>query len=210
MQKLLSLPLAIMCLVLFPVLLYAQDFDELNEQADKEYQANDYQKAIDLATRSINLKVNPRSYFIRADCRFSLKDYEAAIDDYNTAISNYSSYYSTDKYKGRLYYWRGRSKQNLKRYNDAISDFSSSLTYNYEDAGYSYWNRGNCYYELEKYKEGDDDYARAIDRLSASKDLSSLYKYRGDCNAKLADYDNAEKFYTRAISYNADYYSAYW
>src|SRR5258706_1863567 len=210
MQKPPSLLLAIMCLVLFPVLLYAQDFDELNEQADKEYSANNYQKAIDLATRSINLKINPRSYFIRADCRFSLKDYEAALDDYNTAISNYSSYYNTDKYKGRLYYWRGRSKQKLKKYNDAISDFNNSLTNNYEDTGYAYWNRGNCYYELEMYKESDDDYAKAIDRLSASKDLANLYKYRGDCNAKLENYDNAEKFYTRAISYDADYYSAYW
>jgi len=210
MQKPLSLLLATMCLVLFPVLLYAQDFDELNEQADKEYSTNNYLKAIDLATRSINLKVNPRSYFIRADCRFSLKDYEAALDDYNTAITNYSPYYSTDKYKGRLYYWRGRSKQKLEKYNDAISDFNNSISYNYEDAGYAYWNRGNCYYELEKYKESDDDYAKAIDRLSASKDLANLYKYRGDCNAKLENYDNSEKLYTRAISYDADYYSAYW
>ncbi len=189
---------------------FAQDFDELNEQADKEYIANNYQKAIELATRSINLKVNPRAYFIRADSWFSLKDYKAALIDYNTAISDYSSYYTTDKYKGRLYYWRARTKQKLEKYDDAISDFGTSLSYNFEDAGYAYWNRGNCYYSLEKYKESDEDYAKAIDRVSDTKDLTSLYKYRGDCNGKQRDYANAEKFFTRAISYNADYYNAYW
>lgn len=194
----------------FPLILVAQDFDELNAQADKEYLSNNFQKAIDLATRAINQKVNARSYFIRADSRFSLKDYEAALDDFNATISNYSSYYSTDKYKGRLYYWRARCKQNLGKYNDAITDFGTSLSYNFEDARYAYWNRANCYYNLEKYKESDDDYAKATDRSSESKDLANLYKYRGDCNGKLADYANADKFYTRAISYNADYYNVYW
>ena len=188
----------------------AQDFDQLNDQADDEYKAERYQKAIDLSTRAINLKVNARSYFIRADSRFSLKDYEAALSDYNTAISDYSNYYTTDKYRGRLYYWRGRSKQKLERYAEAITDFNSSFTYNYEEPGYAYWNRGNCYYELGKHKEADEDYAKAIDRLSDSKDLAKLYKYRGDCNAKLKKYTEADKLYTRAISYNADFYGAYW
>jgi len=207
-------PLWIACFAIiynfFPLISVAQSFDELNEQADKEYAGNNYQKAIELTTQAINLNVNPRSYFIRADSRYSLKDYEAALNDYTTAISGYSSYYSTDKYKGRLYYWRGRCKQKLEKYNDAITDFGTSLSYNFEDAGYAYWNRANCYYGLEKYKDSDDDYAKAIDRISDSKDLAKLYKYRGDCYAKLADYDNADKFYTRSISYNADEYNAYW
>lgn len=195
---------------LYPLHSLAQDFDELNVQADKEYAANNYQKAIDLATRAINLKMNPRSYFIRADSRFSMKDYEAAQDDYSTAISNYSSYYSTDKYKGRLYYWRGRCKQKLAKYTDAIDDFNTCLTYDYEEPGYAYWNRANCYYELAKFQDSDDDYAKAIDKLSDAKDLAKLYKYRGDCLAKLYKYSDADKMYTRSISYNADYYTAYW
>ncbi len=189
---------------------FAQAFDDLNEKADKEYAANNYQKAIELATTAINLKVNPRSYFIRADSRFSLKDYEAAIEDYDKAISDYSSYYATDKFKGRLYYWRARCKQNLEKFNEAITDFGTSLSYNFEDAGFAYWNRGNSYYGLLKYKESDDDYAKAIDRITDTKDLASLYKYRGDCNGKQADYAAADKYYSRAIGYNPNYYYAYW
>ena len=145
------------CCSFLPLLGTAQDFDGLNDQADDEYKAEHYQKAMDLATRAINLKVNARSYFIRADCRFSLKDYEAALSDYNTAISGYSNYYTTDKYKGRLYYWRGRTKQKQAKYEDAITDFDASFTYNYDEPGYAYWNRGNCYYETLEYQKADDD-----------------------------------------------------
>jgi len=188
----------------------AQDFDELNDKADDEYKAERYQSAIDLVTRAINMKENSRSYFIRADCRFSMKDYEAALTDYNTAISNYSNYYTTDKYRGRLYYWRARSKQKLSKWEDAITDFNSCFAWNYDEPGYAYWNRGNCYYELKKYQLADDDYAKGIDRISKSDELAKLYKYRGDCLAHLDKYSEGDKMYTRAISYNADYYGAYW
>jgi tetratricopeptide (TPR) repeat protein len=193
-----------------PLLSNAQDFDDLNDQADKEYTANNYNKAIELVNRAINLKENSRSYFIRADCRFSLNDYESALSDYNTAISNYSNYYTTDKYKGRLYYWRARCKQKLSRWDDAITDFNSSFTYNYEEPGYAYWNRGNCYYEQAKYQPADDDYANAIERLTDSKDLAKLSKYRADCLAHLYKYEEADKLYIKAISYNPDFYNAYW
>ena len=188
----------------------AQDFDELNDQADKEYAANNYQKAIDLVNRAIDLKVNARSYFIRGDCRFSLKDYVAALGDYSKAISDYSSYYTTDKYKARLYYWRGRSNQKLEKYNEAISDFNVSLADNYEEPGYVYWNRANCYYQLGKYQESDDDYAKGIDKLTDTKEIGKLYKYRGDCLAHLLKYTDADKMYTQAISHNGEDYGAYW
>jgi|GEM_PF-938707 len=208
--KLLWIACLTLCLSFSNLVGLAQDFDELNDQADKEYKDENYQKTIDLVTRAINMKVNSRSYFIRADARYSLKDYEAALTDYNTAISSYSNYYTTDKYRGRMYYWRARTKQKLLKYDDAIEDFNSCFTYNYDEPAYAYWNRGNCYYELGKYKDADDDYAKGIDRLSDSKDLAKLYKYRGDCKSRLKDYTEADKMYTRSISYNADFYSAYW
>ena len=115
-SKLLWVACLTLCCSFSNLAVVAQDYDELNDQGDKEYKAENYQKAIDLVTRAINQKENARSYFIRADSRFSLKDYEAALNDYNTAISGYSNYYTTDKYKGRLYYWRGRTKQKLEKY----------------------------------------------------------------------------------------------
>jgi tetratricopeptide (TPR) repeat protein len=198
------------CIALLPLNTFAQTFDDINDQADKEYEANNYQKAMDLTNKSLNMQVNSRSYFIRADCRYSLNDFEAALSDYDKAIELYSGYYTTDKYKARMYYWRGRTKQKLKQWEDAIVDLTSSITYNYDEAGYAYWNRGNCYYESKKYKEADDDYTKAIDRLSKSEDLTKLYKYRGDCMGRLYKYDDADKMFTRSISYDANFYNAYW
>jgi tetratricopeptide (TPR) repeat protein len=207
------------CYILFPLVislfmgqsLMAQDFDDLNDQAFKERDNKNYQKAIDLCTQAINKKVNARSYIIRADCRYELDDYEAAITDFNSALTYYYDYYgSDDKEKGGIYYFRGRSKQKLDRYNEAISDFNTAISYNYKELGYAYWNRGACYYDLGKYKEADDDYIKAIDRISEQEDLSSLYKQRGDCQAKLGKYETAYSLYDRALTYNAKNYNAYW
>ena len=40
--------------------------------------------------------------------------------------------------KAGIYYFRGMSKQFLYRYNDAISDFNTALTYNYRKPGNIY------------------------------------------------------------------------
>lgn len=191
--------------------LAAQEFDDLNDQAFKERDNKNYQKAIDLCTQALNKKINARSYIIRGDARYELKDYEAAIGDFTSSLTYYYDYYgSDDKEKGGIYYFRARSKQELNRYNDAISDFNSAISYNYKEAGYAYWNRGACYYDLGKYKEAEDDYIKAIDRISEQKDLSSLYKQRGDCQGKLDNYETAYSLYDRALIYDAKNYNVYW
>ena len=78
--KLMWIACLIACCNFFPLNSFAQEFDDLNDQADKEYAANKYQSAMDLATRAIAVKSNARSYLIRADCYFSLKKYETAIN----------------------------------------------------------------------------------------------------------------------------------
>lgn len=188
----------------------AQSADEWSDQAYKEYTAKNYQKGVELTSKSIDLSSNPRAFIIRGDCRFSLKNYEDALNDYSMALVYYSPYYDTDKYKGRIYYWRARCKQEMEKCNDAITDFNNALSNNYEEAKYVYWNRANCYYDLGKYKESDDDYAKAIDRNSDTKDFAQLYKYRGDCNRRLGDRPNAEKYYSQSINYDPNNYNAYW
>ncbi len=190
--------------------LRAQDFDDLNNQAYKERDNKNYQKAIDLCTQALNKKINTRSYIIRADCRYELKDYRAAIDDFESALTYYNEYYSDNKEKAGIYYMLGRSKHELGRYSAAISDYGSALTYNYDEPGYVYWNRGACYYESGKYKEADDDYAKAIEKITSRADLSTLYSNRGDCKAQLDEFENAYTFYAKAISYNPQNYNPYW
>jgi tetratricopeptide (TPR) repeat protein len=85
-----------------------------------------------------------------------------------------------------------------------------ALSYNYEYPAYAYWNRGACYYDQYKFKEAEEDYIKAIDRMSDTEDLSILYKQRGDCQAQLGNYETAHSLFARAITYNAKNYKAYW
>ena len=202
--------LCLFCALLFTLPVYAQDFDELNNQAYKEKENKNYNKAIELSTQSINKKVSARAYIIRGESRANLKDYESAIADYNAALLNYSGYYNNNEEKGGVYHWLGFIKQKLSRYGDAISDYNSALSYNSKEGETVYWNRGTCYYNLGKYKDADEDYKKAIDRTSDNKDLSSLYIERGKCQAKLGIYETAYSLFTRAIGYNSKNYLAYW
>ena len=209
MRHLLLLPFLL--LLFISQSLVAQDWDDLNDQAFKERNNKNYQKAVELCTQSINKKPNARAYIIRADCRYEFKDYEAALSDLASALTYYSEYYgSENKEKAGIYYYTARCKQKLRRYTDAISDFNTALSYNYEEPGYAYWNRGACSYSLGKYKEAEDDYIKAIDRISDKEDLSTLYEERGDCQAMLGNYEAAYSLYARAIPYNAKNYNPYW
>src|ERR1043165_4806882 len=211
MKKLLLFILTIFSLINFSTLINAQAYDDLNDLAFKERDNRNYRKAIDLCTQANGIKINTRSYVIRANCRYNLADYETAIDDYNSALTFYADYYGdNDKEKGSIYYFRGRCKKRLKRYNDAISDFNSALFYNYSESGYVYWNRGSCYYSLGKYQAAENDYVLAIDRISKNEDICTLWKNRGDCKAKSGDYETAYSHYATAITYNPSNYNPYW
>lgn len=202
--------IAIATFLLFPGILPAQGFDDLNNEAFKERDNKNYNRAIELCTQSISVKTNARAYIIRGDSRYYRGDYEAAIDDFTSALRYYSEYYSDNKEKAAIYYLRGLCEKDLNRYTDAISDFGYALDYSYSLPGYVYWNRASCYYKSGKYKESDDDYGKAIDRISDTKDLSSLHKARGDCQAALWDYEKANTLYTRAINYDPGNYYAWW
>jgi len=198
--------------LLFPAfVISAQDFDELNNQAYRESVNKNYYKAIDLCNQALNKKINARSYIIRADNYYNLDKYELAIEDYNSALTYYyDSYGSEEKEKGWIYYFRGRSKQELYRYNDAITDFNSALSYNYKEPGYTYWNRGACFYDLRDYQKADEDYVKAIERISKKNHLSTLWTNRGDCQASLGAYEKAWDYYAKGIEYDPNNYSPYW
>ncbi|MBI5856164.1 MAG: tetratricopeptide repeat protein [Sphingobacteriales bacterium] len=202
---------SVYALLFFCMQAQAQDFDDLNDQAFRERDNKNFQKAIDLCNQALNKKINARSYIIRADSYYEIDKYELAIEDFNSSLTYYYDYYgSDDKEKGGIYYFRGRCKQKLDRYNDAITDFNSALSYNYKEPGYVYWNRGACYYELRDYQKADDDYAKAIDRISEKNDLSTLWTDRGDCQANLGKYEKAWDYYAKGIQYDPNNYSPYW
>lgn len=190
--------------------LLAQDFDDFNNLAIKERASKNYTKAIELCNSSIAKRTNARAYYILGLCHLETKDHESAINDFSSALTYYSSYYNDDKNRGGIYYFRGRSRHNLKKYTEAIEDYGSAIYYSYDNTGLAYWNRGACKQSLGKYKEADDDYNKAIGYTSDNKDLSTLNYNRGKCQAVLKNYEDANTYFTKAIGYNTQNYNAYW
>jgi hypothetical protein len=79
----------------------------------------------------------------------------------------------------RIYYNRGTELGKLKRYDEAIADFSKAIvTFPFD---YVYGNRATAYYLLGRYQEALSDYDRAI----------------------ALNPDNANSYYNRALVYRA-------
>lgn len=76
----------------------------------------------------------------------------------------------------KLYYQRADLKKELQNYQGAISDYSSYLSKkknadNYNDAAI-YRDRGECYYELDKYSLAITDFTQAIAMFEKEKTIT--------------------------------------
>lgn len=100
---------------------------------------SDLSKAI-----SINPQSAALSYSFRGETKYELNDFSGSIDDYTQALN-------LDKNYNHIYFRRGKSYEQLKRYDEAISDF---LTYTqlWPNDGEGYFKLGMM--EIYKYQIG--------------------------------------------------------
>jgi len=77
-------------------------------------------------------------------------------DDAEKLVHNKPNVFGTE----RIYFNRGNELGQLRRYDEAIADFSKAIAANPFD--FMYGNRGTAYYFLGKYQEALRDYDRAI------------------------------------------------
>src|SRR6202011_3108134 len=90
------------------------------DQADKEAQKNDYQKAIADYTEAIRLKPDaPGFYNSRGEVYWSLKQYDNAASDLTRAIQI--------KPTPEAYYVRGLIYVALRQYDKAVSDLTDAI-----------------------------------------------------------------------------------
>ena len=76
----------------------------------------------------------------------------------------------------------------LKEYEDAIADFTSSL--NLLQSSISYYYRGLAYYELKQYDKAIKDFTNSIE---IDPDDLKAYQNRGDAYCNMGNYDEAIK-----------------
>ena len=107
----------------------------------------------------------------------------------------------------QLYYQRADLKKELQNYQGAISDYSSYLSKkkyadNYNDAAI-YQDRGECYYELDKYSFAINDFTMAIAMFEKEKTITQN-KSNTFSEAKLSVINGYLKllYFNRGLSYS--------
>ena len=106
---------------------------------------------------------------------------KGAKEDLTTALT-----YNKEEF--RIYDVRGMVNLELKEYEEAIEDFTSSL--NLLQSSIAYYYRGLAYSELKNYDKAIEDFTKSIE---IDPDDLKAYQNRGDAYCNKGNYDEAIK-----------------
>lgn len=167
------------------------------------------------------------SVFAQNGAELLIKGNRATLErDYPLAISYYSEYIKLNPSDFRGYFNRGTTEYNAGMYNEAVSDFTTTLFHNpiYKEA---YYYRGQCYHQQTLYDMAISDYSHvlntdsfsvpflklradaysisnrtdlALEDLNTAIDVNKLsgdlYKRRAELKVKLKDVNGALRDYS--------------
>jgi len=179
-----------------------------NSIAWLQLQLKQYDKAI--KSDSIALSLQPsmnEAYVTRGRVYLAKGKNELAILDFTTAMGGYEN---KKKPLSMLYAGRADAEVKLKKYKEALNDYSAALKLE-PDYKYAIWNRAGCYNMNGDYQLAADDYNTAIKFYNGdNKNLSKLYDDRARMEIGMQQYQKAISDDSVAISLNNKYAPAYW
>lgn len=125
------------------------------EDALKEYKKGDYDEALNLYNKEIELNPNNEdAYYERANCKFQLQDFYGALKDINKAIEikEHPAFFSN----------RAAIQSSLGNYKDAISDSSIAIEKDPEYV-FAYINRASAYSMLGNNLKAINDFTLVLE-----------------------------------------------
>jgi tetratricopeptide (TPR) repeat protein len=159
---------------------------------------------------SIAISLNPligEAYANRAWAYLSTGKNELAILDFTTAMGGYET---NKRMLSALFSGRADAKIRLKKYKDAINDYSSVVELTPDNKS-AIWNRAACYYYNGDYQLAGDDYNKVITYYkNDNKTLAKLYDDRAMMEMRLQQCQKAISDDSLAISLNNQLGIAYW
>ena len=105
----------------------------------------------------------------------------------------------------RLYHNRASCYVNIRKFEDAISDYNKLIELN-PNSAFLYYSRGKANVHLEQYEDAVRDYNAAI-RINPN--YAEVYLDRGKANVHLEQYEDAVRDYNAAIRINPNYAEVY-
>jgi tetratricopeptide (TPR) repeat protein len=182
----------------------------------------EYNKAIDLIDRTIELKKDDptyrttahglyEKYSAKGDCYYGLKQYDVAIENYKKAIEIKPDDVSSNKGLGIAYLAIGEEEKARTAFervielcNGAIESAKAKGNARKEFTAYN--DRGLTYYELGEYDKAISDFDKIIEMKSKSNRISGhtnyyieAHKNLGLVYSKLGDKEKAKEYFEKAI-----------
>lgn len=176
----------------------AARLDYLNPKCPKPWLSASQITELTLFTQAdaIRFKITDCDYYSdRGHYFYKHKHYEHALVYYNHAIQLRPN-------EGRNYHNRAKVYGALKRYEEAIADYTRAIDLHYYD---SYAKRASIYYQLERYEEAAREYSFTLDyEYNLMNDdwsfLAHLANRAGKAYYRLGQYDNALKRFSDAVN----------
>ena len=194
--------------------LYGENFVKIayEERGDIFEKIKDYQKAINdyhevLKLIETNKAENPdvtkiMVWGIKSKLAFAYHYFNKADSAivYLTAIIKHNQNDTSDNSLGTFYYCRAENYSKLKKYKEAINDYTEALKY--EDSNFMIKShksaRGELYIEIGKYNEAIDDFKSVNDYKGIISVFEKTNKYKNIvsfCDSMISIYPNGWGFY---------------
>ncbi len=154
-----------------------------------------------LALWSDTIKKNPDAalpYNDRATFLINAKQFELALNDLNKAIEIRPTYV-------KAHYNRGIVNLELKKFNEAISDFTYVVTHKSSYAIFVYMNRGDAYMRVQNYTAAIDDFSAAIQN---NPNLVQGYYNRGLGLYTINKFEDAVRDFNTTLKLNPEFIQA--
>ena len=159
---------------------------------------NQFDKAINLYKKGIEINPSPTAFFLFGTCLYSMGNKEEAIEYYNKSIKLNPNY-------AEAFFNKGICLSNLKYKEEAIQNYDKAISINpnFTDA---YFQRGYCLYNIKKYQLSMQDMNKV---LELNPNYYQAYYEKGFCFLKMKRIEEAIIEITKAIEQNPNFENAY-
>jgi tetratricopeptide (TPR) repeat protein len=173
-----------------------------------QYKLKNYTKSLEADSIAIVLNPNNTQAYANTGWAYlATQKYDKAIEYFTAGIAGY---HNDNKRMAKLIVARADAKRALKKYREAVNDYSLAIQADPTDK-LAYWNKASCYYQNGDYELADQEYTKTIPYYKGdSLNLARLFDDRAQMKIGEQKYKEALRDDSIAILYNNKQASAYW
>jgi tetratricopeptide (TPR) repeat protein len=139
---------------------------DLRDEAKRQLEIENYDKALDLCAESIELNPDDDITWFFAGVAAQ------ANEDYDDALKYFSNSIKLDDNDALGYFYRGQVYYQLEDYDNALEDFNDAIRLNHSEADL-FNMRGNTYCCLNDFQHAISDYEKALKLRPNDKTIKS-------------------------------------